>query len=101
MADICQLTVRLDAETLEQLKFISETLKRPMNKLVQQAVVELLARESQRLSEQLSPRVEKLRLYAKRAGSRDSALAGMTKSEAAHAKEDAAEGTRVTSRDGR
>jgi predicted DNA-binding protein len=95
MSEVHQLPVRLDDETYRHLKLVAESTHRPMSKLIQEAVADLLERESRRLAEELSPRVEKLRQYANRAGARAAALAAVANAEAAHGKDDPAEGTRI------
>jgi hypothetical protein len=99
MGDLHQLPVRLDDATYQQLKLVAESRQRPMSKMIQQAVTELLERESRQLTEELSPRVAKLREYASRANGRAVALAAVVQGEAKHAKSDPVEGTRIETRE--
>ena len=96
MARVQKLVIRLDTEIYDQLKLVSETRRVPMNKLVQRAVAESLARESRRLADELSPRLEKLRRYAAKSAGLEDALEMLAKDEAAHAHDDPAEGRRAS-----
>lgn len=95
MGEVHQLPVRLDEKTYNHLKLVAESTHRPMSKLIQQAVADFLERESRRLVDELSPRVEKLRQYASRPGERAAALTAVANAEAEHGKNDPAEGTRI------
>lgn len=95
-AKVRKLSVRFSVETYENLRVVSETMGRPMNKLVQAAVAEFLERESERLADEMSPRVEALRSYARNLKkNRREAIDAVIDAEAEHGKDDPAEGTRV------
>lgn len=91
-----KLSVRFSVEMYDNLRVVSETMGRPMNKLVQAAVAEFLERESERLADEMSPRVEALRSYARdlKKNRRD-AIHAVIDAEAEHGKDDPAEGVRV------
>lgn len=89
------LTLRVPEELHEQLRTIAETTRRPMNKVVLAALRQFLPQESQRLAEQLSPRLEKLRQYAADPDRRRAALEAVASDEAEHGAADPAEGSRV------
>lgn len=91
-----KLSVRFSLEMYENLRVVSETMGRPMNKLVQAAVGEFLERESERLADEMSPRVEALRSYARDLKkNRREAIDAVIEAEAEHGKDDPVEGTRV------
>lgn len=91
-----KLSVRFSLEMYENLRVVSETMGRPMNKLVQAAVGEFLERESERLADEMSPRVEALRSYARDLKkNRREAIDAVIEAEAERGKDDPVEGTRV------
>lgn len=94
--ELRRLSVRLTTETYGVLRDVSETVGRPMSKLIQVAVVEYLEKETHRLAEEISPRVEALRGYARNLkANRREAVNALIDAEAEHGGDDPAEGTRV------
>lgn len=86
-------TIRLKPELQTALDRISNHLDRPKNKLLNQAVAEFLERTSYRLRDDIDGTLENLRAYRSKDPSFEADIERFAEAEAAHANEDAHEGT--------
>jgi len=92
-------TIRLDPKAQAALQNLSKVTKRPMNKLINEAITAFVGHRSRTVEKELEAMVASLRAYRNSDPDDEKAIAAFVKGEATHA--DSVEGKAVTSRPSR
>jgi predicted transcriptional regulator len=92
-------TIRLEPKAQAALQNLSKVTKRPMNKLVNEAITAFVTHRSQAVEQELEAMVASLRAYRTSDADDEKAIAAFAKAELTHA--DPVEGKAVTRRTAR
>src|SRR5450432_181836 len=89
-------TIRLEPKAQAALQNLSKVTKRPMNKLVNEAITAFVSHRSRAVEQELEAMVASLRAYRTSDPDDEKAIAAFARAEVTHA--DPVEGKRVTRR---
>jgi predicted DNA-binding protein len=85
-------TFRLDPQLQEGLALLSQVLKKPMNRLVNEAVEDFLQKRSAEIESDLEQILKRIRAYREKDPNFDAAIAAFVDAEASSGAKDPAEG---------